>query len=41
MVLCTYLSVNGALKKKTADENGALTALNADLQSTIDGKVCT
>ena len=33
-----------ALKKKTVDlanENGALTALNADLQSTIDGKVCT
>jgi hypothetical protein len=24
-----------------AAENGALSALNADLQSTIDGKVCT
>ncbi len=33
-----------ALKKKNVDlanENGALTDLNADLQSTIDGKVCT
>ena len=33
-----------ALKKMNLDlatENDALSALNADLQSTIDGKVCT
>jgi hypothetical protein len=36
--------IKSALKKQKVDlaaENDALTALNADLQSAVDGKVCT